>query len=123
MMRALSLAIAVVVMLAPLCTAVAEDSGGFDVSFVAGSRDSAGQLMGGTEIRNLVAHGGRLFAANGYWMETPRGPWTPGPQVLVLDAAGKPWRVDHEFDERLYNGRRRHIAISTLAERSSSRTS
>ena len=107
--------IAIAMMLAPL--RAAEFPTGFEVSYTAGSRDVAGRFMGGTEIRNLVASGGKLYAANGYWEDAP-GPLTArtGPQVLVLDAPGKPWRVDHEFDERMLNGRPRHIAISALGE-------
>jgi hypothetical protein len=82
----------------------------FDVSFVAGS------AMGGTEIRDLVAHGGKLYAANGYWKDAPGLSATPGPQVLVLDGPGQPWRIDHEFDERMPRGHRRHIAVSALSE-------
>jgi hypothetical protein len=34
----------------------------FQISYAAGSRDAAGRMMGGTEMRVLAAHGGRLFA-------------------------------------------------------------
>lgn len=88
----------------------------FDISYVAGSRDVTGRVMGGTEIRNLVVHGGKLFAANGYWKDTPGADGSPGAQILVLDAATSQWRIDHEFDERLPGGRRRHLAISALSE-------
>jgi hypothetical protein len=108
--------IAIAMMLAPFRAVCAEFPGGFQVSYSAGGKDVTGRFMGGTEIRNLVAFGGKLFAANGYWKDTP-DPLTArgGPQVLVLDAPGKPWRVDHEFDERVMNGRPRHIAISALS--------
>ena len=33
---------------------------GFTVSFQAGSRDDAGRFMGGTEMRVLAAHAGKL---------------------------------------------------------------
>ena len=39
----------------------------FQLSFAAGSRDSAGRFMGGTEMRLLTGHGGKLYAGNGYW--------------------------------------------------------
>lgn len=86
----------------------------FDVSYAAGMTDTAGRRMGGTEIRNLVADGGKLFAANGYWKDTDGLTNSPGPQILILDGPGKPWRIEHEFDERMPRGRRRHIAISAL---------
>ena len=88
----------------------------FVPSYVAGSRDAAGRLMGGTEIRALATHGGRLFAGNGYW-EDRRGPeGTPGAQVLVLDGPGAKWRVDGAFDALLPGGQRRHLAVSALSE-------
>jgi hypothetical protein len=102
--------IAVVVL---MLAALPAGAGGFDVSYVPGATDAAGRRMAGTEIRNLVAYGGKLFAANGYWKETPG--LSPGPQILVLDAPGKPWRIDHDFDERVMFGRLRHIAISALS--------
>ena len=85
----------------------------FEPSFIAGTPDPAGQTIGGTEIRNLVAQNGRLFAATGFWKDPAN---SPGPQILVLDAPGAPWRLDHVFDDRAPNGRhRRHVAISALA--------
>ena len=57
----------------------------FAVSFMPGSRDDAGRFMGGTEMRVLSAHAGRLYAGNGYWEDQP-GPEGPqGAQILVLD--------------------------------------
>src|SRR5271157_2279492 len=88
----------------------------FDVSYVAGTRDATGHVMGGTEIRNLVVHDGRLFAANGFWKDPPGVGGSAGAQILVLDAAAAPWRIDHEFGELLPGGRRRHLAISALSE-------
>src|SRR5258708_34263624 len=72
--------------------AAADAPTGFEVSYAAGASDAAGNHLAGTEIRNLVAHDGKLFAANGYWKETPRGPFTPGPRVPGLDRVGKAWR-------------------------------
>jgi hypothetical protein len=94
-------------------------------SYVAGARDAAGHLMGGTEIRTLVAHGGKLFAGNGYWKDAPGegtpgdgtpGAGVPGAQVLVLDSPDGAWRVDASFDDLLPGGRRRHLAVSAMAE-------
>lgn len=88
----------------------------FQLSFAAGSRDSAGRFMGGTEMRLLTGHGGKLYAGNGYWQDRP-GPEGPqGAQILVLDGSDARWRVDHSFDERTPNGRPRHLAISALSE-------
>ena len=39
---------------------------GFTVSFQAGSRDAAGRFMGGTEMRVLAGHAGKLYVGNGY---------------------------------------------------------
>ena len=52
-----------------------------------GTRDANGQFMAGTETLRLLAHGGKLFASMGYWMDKPYGqpkgddPWT-GAQIL-----------------------------------------
>ena len=89
---------------------------GFEVSFTAGSQDDAGRFMGGTEMRVLTAHAGKLFAGNGYWEDRP-GPEGPqGAEILVLDGANAKWRVDHAFEERLPDGRRRDLAVSALEE-------
>lgn len=78
----------------------------FTPSYVAGTRDMAGRFMGGTETRTLVAHGGKLFAGNGYWKDVPGPEGTPGAQVLVLDNPQAAWRVDASFDDILPSGRR-----------------
>ncbi len=88
----------------------------FAVSFAAGARDDTGRFMGGTEMRVLAAHGGKLYAGNGYWEDRPGPEGLQGAQVLVLDGPGARWRVDHGFDERLPNGRRRDLAVSALEE-------
>jgi hypothetical protein len=86
------------------------------LSFAAGSRDGAGHFMGGTEVRLLVGHGGKLYAGNGYWEDRP-GPEGPqGAQIFVLDGSDSHWRVDHSFDERMPSGRPRDLAISALRE-------
>src|SRR5580693_4509088 len=93
--------------------AAAED---FQLSYMAGGRDAAGHFMGGTEMRLLVAHGGRLFAGNGYWEDRPGPEGMQGAQILVLDAPGANWRVDHQFDERNGNGRPRDLAVGALSD-------
>jgi hypothetical protein len=88
---------------------------GFDVSYTAGDRDAAGRFMGGTELRNLAAHGGRLYAANGYWMDRPGPEGRQPAQILVLDGPAARWRVEHSLDERTADGRTpRHLAVSAL---------
>jgi hypothetical protein len=88
----------------------------FELSFVAGRRDDGGHFMGGTEMRVLADHGGKLFAGNGYWMDRPGPEGFQGAQILVLDAPSAGWRVDHTFDERMATGRPRHLAVSALRE-------
>lgn len=104
-------------LIAYACTAAAQQPAAeFVSSYVAGTRDAAGRLMGGTEIRALAAHGGKLFAGNGYWEDRPGPKGTPGAQVLVLDGPGAKWRIDGAFDDLLPDGRRRHLAVSALCE-------
>lgn len=90
--------------------------GAFNVSFMPGSRDDAGRFMGGTEMRVLAAHAGRLYAGNGYWEDQPGPEGLQGAQILVLDGPGAGWRVDHRFDERMPDGRPRDLAVSALDE-------
>ena len=93
----------------------AEAKGSYEVSAVAGGRDAAGRFMGGTELRSLVAHGGRVYAGIGYWKDKP-GPEGPqGAAILVLDGPNAAWRVERAFDERLPSGRGRDLAVSALS--------
>jgi hypothetical protein len=89
---------------------------GFQTSYVAGGRDTAGRFMGGTEMRMLAAHLDKLFAGNGYWEDRPGEEGPQGTQILVLDRPDGAWAVDHDFDERLPDGRRRHLAVSALRD-------
>ncbi len=74
----------------------------FTRDYLPGTRDPGGQWMGGSETMCLLAHGGKLFAGLGYWMDQPYAkpkgdePWT-GAQVLVKESASGPWRVDVTF--------------------------
>src|SRR5437870_12640207 len=107
--------------LAVACAAIAAsaDRGradDFQVSYAAGSSDEAGHFLGGTEMRLLVAHGGRLYGGNGYWEDRPGAEGLQGAQILVLDSPGGRWRVDHAFEERLPSGRPRDLAVGALAE-------
>ena len=72
---------------------------GFAVSFQAGLRDEVGRFMGGTEMRVLAGHAGKLYAGNGYWEDTQGPKGRQGSQILVLDGPGARWRVDHDFDD------------------------
>ena len=89
---------------------------GFQVSYVAGGQDVAGRFAGGTEMRLLVAHGGKLYAGNGYWEDRPGLEGRQGAQILVLDSPDSRWRVDHAFQERLAKGRWRDLAVGALAD-------
>ena len=71
--------------------------------------------IGGTEIRELVVFDKKLFAANGYWMDTEKAnPALPGAQVLRLDGPDSQWQVDLELTDRNPGGLRTYQAISTL---------
>src|SRR5215471_16725211 len=72
----------------PAAAALAAD---FEVSYQPGSRDDAGRFMGGTEMRVLAGHAGKLYAGNGYWEDTPGPEGRQGSQILVLDAPGARW--------------------------------
>jgi hypothetical protein len=78
------------------------------VSLDTGSKDDAGNVLGGTEIRSLAVFDGKLFAGNGYWTDTQGN---PGPQVLVLDrpaSEGGKWRQDLRLDPS------RHLLVDTM---------
>jgi hypothetical protein len=71
--------------------------------------------IGGTELRELVVFDKKLFAANGYWMDTETAnPALPGAQVLRLDGPDSQWQVDLELTDRTPLGLRTYQAISTL---------
>jgi len=110
-----------IVVLLPTADAFAKDGSpretdrGFEVSYTAGERDAAGHFMGGTELRNLSAHGGRLYAGNGYWMDRPGPEGRQPAQILVLDSPAAQWRVERSLDERMADSHTpRHLAVSAL---------
>lgn len=84
------------------------------LSYHAGVYDPDRHFAGGTEMRVMAAHEGKLYTGNGYWEDMSGRQNAPGPQILVLEAPDRPWRVDHDFDGCLPDGRRRHLAVSAL---------
>jgi poly(A) polymerase len=73
---------------------------GWERSFKAGTRDNAGNYMGGSTIVHLLGHKGKLYAGNSYWLDS-RNMWYGGSdpgkgwaQVLRLDNPGGKWQVD-----------------------------
>jgi hypothetical protein len=92
---------------------------GWTTAYKPGLRDANGLHMGGTELRALVPFDGKLYAGIGYWKDSAEGdPATPGAQVLALDRADGPWRVDLGLDDVVQGGRnagkRRHFTIGAL---------
>lgn len=76
-------------------------------SFEAGSLDASGRLVGGTEIIHLVTHKGRLYAGNGYWMDTVEKSKKSWSQVLFLDSPEESWKIDLELGPR-------HLRVTIL---------
>jgi poly(A) polymerase len=81
-------------------TGCVEVKPGWNQSFDSSYNDSRGQLAGGSEILHIVSHGGKLYAAAGYWMDrnniwyggtNPNKGWG---QILRLDAPYGKWQVD-----------------------------
>lgn len=86
---------------------------GFERVYQAGTRDSQGKFMGGTELFTMVSHGGKLWASTGYYWDEPGGDPSPGAQVLVLDRPGGSWRVDREFDPKQWRASLDSITFTT----------
>ncbi len=67
-------------------------------SYNAGYIDENGAYAGGSEIMHLVAHRGKLYAANGYWVDShwviPPDDQKQSAQVLRLDSSDGQWQVD-----------------------------
>lgn len=67
-------------------------------SYNAGYTDENGAWAGGSEMMHLASHKGRLFACNGYWVDSrwvipPEGQ-RQSAQVLRLDSPDAQWQVD-----------------------------
>jgi hypothetical protein len=87
----------------------------FSVSLKVGQRDVNGNFIGGTELINIVDFGGKLYAGNGYWEDTPSGgDPASAPQVLVLDSPHGQWRQDHEFSDTNSSGQFIYLRVTTL---------
>jgi hypothetical protein len=74
----------------------------YSLSYAAGSYDANGSFLGGTELMNLVAFKGALYAGIGYWMDR-QSAWRdpkPGAQVIVLDTKFSQWRQDFKSSVR-----------------------
>ena len=76
----------------------AAEPGQWVQSFNAGYADDNGAFAGGSEIMHLAAHKGKLYAANGYWLdshwEIPPDAERQSAQVLRLDSTNGQWQVD-----------------------------
>ena len=91
-----------------------ESSLRWDQSYNAGYTDRSGAHAGGSEIMHLVPHKGKLYAANGYWVDSrwviPPDAEKQSAQVLRLDSADGRWQVDLDtgkangFDLRYMKG-------------------
>jgi hypothetical protein len=74
----------------------------WQISYSAGVTDSQGNYLGGTEIMDIVAHKGKLYASISMWMDTPSlngsdNEPKKGCQLLVKDSPDSPWRLEHQF--------------------------
>src|ERR1700675_3741810 len=84
--------------------------------FESGIRDTQGNFLGGTEVRDLVGFQGRLYAGLGQWMDLPTNgdPAMPA-EIIVLDGPGRSWRREAWFPETISNGRYfQYTAVSGL---------
>jgi hypothetical protein len=105
----------------------------YSLSYAAGGHDARGNFLGGTELMNLAAFEGKLYAGIGYWMDRPQlfpaqfgglgagaspnsGSTDPqsGAQILVLDSKSSQWRQEYNFSDRDYSGLFRYHRLSTL---------
>jgi hypothetical protein len=73
----------------------------WSLSYDAGYRDDNGAYAGGSEIMHIMSHQGKLYAANGYWMDShwviPPDAQKQSAQVLRLDKSDGTWQVDLEM--------------------------
>lgn len=91
----------------------------FSLSYAAGGYDARGNFLGGTELMNLAAFEGKLYAGIGYWTDRPQlfsAPADPksGPQILVLDSKNARWRQEMAFNERDDTGAFKYTRIGAM---------
>ncbi len=79
-----------------LCSSLAAQETPWENSYSAGYKDTNGNFAGGTEIMNLIAHKGKLYAGNSYWMESDPS-LEPSCEILTLTHPDSAWRVDKDF--------------------------
>lgn len=76
----------------------ADDAPRWVQSYDAGYVDDNGAWAGGSEVMHIVTHDGKLFAANGYWLDShwdiPPDHQRQSAQVLRLDSSDGRWQVD-----------------------------
>ncbi len=71
----------------------------FVPDFLPGTKDSKGNVLGGTELMRLTVHGGKLFAGVGYFGQDTSKRRSAGAQVLRKDSAASGWVVDATFPD------------------------
>jgi len=89
---------------------------GFIISYSAGAHDRQSRFLGGTEMRHLLGHAGKLYAGNGFAQDQPGLEGPQGAAIVALDAPHARWQVDTQFDAMMPDRReRRDFEISALA--------
>ncbi|WP_310391899.1 T9SS type A sorting domain-containing protein [Hymenobacter sp.] len=92
----------------------------FSRSYTSGTVDPGGNFMGGTEMRVLATHKGRLFGGTETWKDDTTGTCDSfiGAQIVRLDAPTGPWRLDKHFNTFFPNltgrERKRNEGITAL---------
>jgi len=74
----------------------------FTLSYKGGATDAQGNFMGGTEMRVLAQHKGKLFGGVESWQDfIPTGSQDPyiGAQIVRLDAPNGNWQLDKHFNQ------------------------
>jgi hypothetical protein len=89
----------------------------YNVVLAPGYYDQGGHFVGGTELRALVVHTGKIYAANGYWLDHPGPEGQQDSQVLVLNAPGQQFQQDVSFGGSYCNPAtdQVHCALATSA--------